>query len=661
MRRLPLFVAMVLPVFAQDTIPDSNNLVHHRHEHPRNEKHATVAPTEDRFFTSRDGAELELTNEDPMFTFAVFGDRTGGPADGVNILADAVRDVNLFEPDMVMTVGDLINGYNERPEWLKEMKEYKGIMDNLICPWYPVAGNHDIYWRGSDRPPQEHEDAYEKHFGPLWYAFEHKDSFFIVLYSDEPNPETGERNFSKPESQKMSPEQFSWLKETLAKAKDAQHVFLFLHHPRWIGGNYGNDWDKVHEELVRAGNVSAVFAGHVHYMRYDPRDGINYVTLATTGGHQSGAVPAAGYLHHYHYVTVRENQLGITAYPVGSALDVRDITPELLAELRGLAGAPVKISPTLELSGSGALDQELEVTVSNPASRPIDLDLFFDISDPRWRFSPDHDHVHLGAGEEKSIKFRVSRSEAKVDESFGVPTLQVAGEFLSDTSRYPLPVREVTLPFSFSEMPESADLALDFNGKDQYLSVASDRIPVENELTLEAWFNARAFGPRTGLVTKAEGSDYGIFVNDGRPNFIVHIDGSYLEMEAPQPMLTTGEWHHIAGVYDGSEGRLYVDGKLVVSKQRTGKRRTNNHPLIIAGDTGRRGANSLFTGRIDSVRLSNVARYSGEEVEITKSFDSDEETLFLYDMDLFFDKLVYDKSSNSNHATVHGSPNRTQR
>ncbi|MEZ6164979.1 MAG: hypothetical protein R3B67_11140 [Phycisphaerales bacterium] len=46
--------------------------------------------------------------------------------------------------------------------------------------------------------------------------------------------------------------------------------------------------------LVEAGNVAAVFAGHIHYMRYDgKRDGIEYVSL-TTGGHQRETVPDAG-------------------------------------------------------------------------------------------------------------------------------------------------------------------------------------------------------------------------------------------------------------------------------------------------------------------------------------------------------------------------------
>ena len=55
-----------------------------------------------------------LPVEEDAFTFAVFGDRTGGPADGVKVLAEAVRDANLVEPDLVMTVGDLVDRHCHR-------------------------------------------------------------------------------------------------------------------------------------------------------------------------------------------------------------------------------------------------------------------------------------------------------------------------------------------------------------------------------------------------------------------------------------------------------------------------------------------------------------------------------------------------------------------
>jgi hypothetical protein len=34
--------------------------------------------------------------------------------------------------------------------------------------------------------------------------------------------------------------------------------------------------------------------------------------------------------------------------------------------------------------------------------------------------------------------------------------------------------------------------------------------------------------------------------------------------------LSIGEWHHVAGVFDGAEGRIYVDGEVAGSGPSTG-------------------------------------------------------------------------------------------
>ena len=154
---------------------------------------------DERFLTDREGART-FPLPDPAadaFQFVVFGDRTGGPAEGIRILEQAVVDANLLGPDLVMTVGDLIQGYNKPKKWMLEMKEFKAYMDKLRMPWFPVAGNHDLYGEVVDGLRQlAHAERYEKHFGPLWYWFEHKKCGFVVLHTDETNPKTGEASFT---------------------------------------------------------------------------------------------------------------------------------------------------------------------------------------------------------------------------------------------------------------------------------------------------------------------------------------------------------------------------------------------------------------------------------------------------------------------------------
>ena len=618
-----------------------------------------------RILTNRKAGKqlLTLPKEEDSFGFVVFGDRTGGPVEGIKVLDQAVQDTNLLDPDLVLTVGDLINGYNTTEPWMAQAKEYQASMSKLRMPWYPVAGNHDVYWRGPNKPKGEHEGNYEAVFGPLWYAVRHKDCWFIALYSDEGNPNTGEKNFGKPDCQRMSAEQFTWLKKTLKTAKTARHVFVFLHHPRWLK-QYGDDWKKVHKALAANGNVRAVFAGHIHYMGFSGvRDGIEYYTVASVGAHLSMEAPEAGFLHQYHVVTVRPDAIKVAAIPVGGVMDPQEITDQMARDaltvhrsLRPNLKAMDAAGAGPAISASGAVDAVATLEFANAGARPIELEVIPQDGLP-WTFGPDHQHLVVPPKSKGTTTFAIRRAQS--DAPFSLPTVEVRCDYLAKQRRIGLPVRSMSItlpaPADLQSVTADYDGVLMLDGK-SCLKLASSDVKLPNgPMTLECWCNGDDFSGRRGMITKTENSEFGIFCSDGVLDFSVFLGKAYVTASSDGAVLKPGKWHHVAGTFDGKEVRLYLDGKVIARTAGSGRRVQNRLPLMIGADVDRDGQpTSYFSGKIDEVRLSNTVRYTKDRFKPPKKHQADKDAVLLIDCDRMVGPWSIDRSPQKSHPTQVG-------
>lgn len=119
-------------------------------------------------------------------------------------------------------------------------------------------------------------------------------------------------------------------------------------------------------------------------------------------------------------------------------------------------------------------------------------------------------------------------------------------------------------------------------------------------------------------------------------------------------------WHHIAYVYDGGEERLYLDGELVASHPSGGdiaEHRPNEPGFSRAvgsvhrDDGGTPARQAGFIGYLDSLRISNSARYAGNFFcHPLGDLSGDSNTLLLYNFNEGPQSIV--QSDESGHGRI---------
>ena len=155
-------------------------------------------------------------------------------------------------------------------------------------------------------------------------------------------------------------------------------------------------------------------------------------------------------------------------------------------------------------------------------------------------------------------------------------------------------------------------MAIQLDGVDDYVDCGnSSSFDITEEITLSAWVNTgdAGNGEHNPFVGKGDQS-YAIKHDDGNSMEFFIYDDDWQTLDSSVDDSFNGEWHHVAGTYDGTQLRLYVDGGLADSADYIGSIATTTYSVNI----GRNSQNTdrLYEGAIDDVRIYNRALSAGE-------------------------------------------------
>lgn len=187
-----------------------------------------------------------------------------------------------------------------------------------------------------------------------------------------------------------------------------------------------------------------------------------------------------------------------------------------------------------------------------------------------------------------------------------------------------------------------ANYGLRFDGQDDWIDIPSLQYDGSHPITLEAWVRldrldygcvVAGFGPRP------------VALGHGRKHWGINriVDGDqarWISADDPTPM--AGESMHVAGIVDGDQLALFINGKQQERSPtaETMPRRIGEGGFVIGGspptDPGWQWyTSSSFYGLIDEVRISRVARYTDDFTppQPHKRFEVDDDTLALYHFD----------------------------
>ena len=233
----------------------------------------------------------EFDDAEEKWTFAIFGDLTGGERD--QVFEVAVAQMNLLRPELIINVGDLVEGATDDvAELHRQWDSFDRRAREARAPLFYVGGNHDLTGEVLRQVGME--------------------AFAATEYARMPERTSGT----------VGAEQAAYFRRVIADNADVRWTFVFTHKPAWQRDGE-KEFASIESELLD--RPYTVFYGHTHVYGYSQRNGRDYINLATTGGEQ---FPEKGRsMDHLMLVTVDGSGVSMANLLMAGILDKKGRTP----------------------------------------------------------------------------------------------------------------------------------------------------------------------------------------------------------------------------------------------------------------------------------------------------------------------------------------------
>jgi fibronectin type 3 domain-containing protein len=214
--------------------------------------------------------------------------------------------------------------------------------------------------------------------------------------------------------------------------------------------------------------------------------------------------------------------------------------------------------------------------------------------------------------------------------------------------------------FLFAGFPTWAFGTLNFDGGDR-VTVPNSPSLNPSQITVETWVKLYRLAPigywdNQFLITKGDDrmqGSYYLSANRDTFHFYIGANGVDQVYAATPSLIETNRWYHVAGTYDGSNVKIYVDGVLRGTTPASSIA-TGNTGLLTLGYHNMTGWEYYLGGSMGEVRIWSTARTESEiQADMYQELTSNEPTLAGYwKFDEGSGQVVHDYSNNGNNGQL---------